>query len=86
MSTPAPAWSLTDAKARFSELVGTAEREGPQAIMRRGQPTVVVVAMDEWERRTQRHGSLADFFAASPLRNSGLQIERSDEAARDIAL
>lgn len=47
MSTPAPAWSLTDAKARFSELVGTAEREGPQTIMRRGQPTVVVVAMDE---------------------------------------
>jgi predicted oxidoreductase len=30
------------------------------------------VSADEWERRTRRAGSLADFFAASPLRGSGV--------------
>jgi hypothetical protein len=34
------------------------------------------VATEGRERRTQRQGTLADFFAASPLRESGVEIER----------
>ena len=34
----------------------------------------------------QRSGSLADFFAASPLRDSGVVIERVDIPARDVEL
>jgi hypothetical protein len=40
------------------------------------------VDADEWERRTQRNGSLADFFKASPLRGSGLKVRRSKERPR----
>jgi hypothetical protein len=36
---------------------------------------VVVVDAEEWERKTRRIGNLAEFFAASPLRGSGLKAD-----------
>jgi len=35
-----------------------------------------VVAAEEWERKTRRKGNLAEFFATSPLRASGVRIKR----------
>ncbi len=43
-------WQLQEAKARFSELIQTAEAEGPQTITRRGINTAVVVPIEDWER------------------------------------
>jgi prevent-host-death family protein len=87
ISTPSTrAWSLAEAKAHLSEVVDGALTKGPQVITRRGRKAVVVVAAEDWERRTQRQGSLADFFAASPLRESGLEIERPQDPPRDLDL
>lgn len=86
MNQPARAWTLADAKAHLSEVVDSALKKGPQVITRRGRKAVVVVAAEEWERRTQRQGTLADFFAASPLRDSGLEIERPKGGSRDLDL
>ena len=86
MSKTAKAWTLADAKAHLSEVVESALKKGPQVITRHGRKTVVVVAADEWERKTKRQGTLADFFAASPLRESGLEIERPQDAPRDLDL
>lgn len=86
MSQPARAWTLADAKAHLSEVVDNALKKGPQVITRRGRKAVVVVAAEEWERKTQRQGTLADFFAASPLRESGLEIERPRGGSRDLDL
>jgi prevent-host-death family protein len=69
------AWTLADAKAHLSEVVESALKHGPQVITRRCRKAVVVVAAEERERKTGRQGTLADFFAASPLRDSGLEIE-----------
>jgi prevent-host-death family protein len=80
------AWSVADAKARLSELLDHVINDGPQAISRRGREIAVVVSTEEWHRKTARSGSLAEFFAASPLRDSELDIERVDAAPRDIAL
>ncbi|HVV94447.1 MAG TPA: type II toxin-antitoxin system prevent-host-death family antitoxin [Hyphomicrobiales bacterium] len=79
-------WTIADAKARFSELVTDAQSKGPQTITKHGHPAAIVVAPDEWERKTKRSGSLADFFAASPLRNSGLEIMRRKDRAQNIEL
>ena len=46
------AWPLQDAKARFSELVDTTLKKGPQIVTRRGVETVVVVPIEEWRRLT----------------------------------
>lgn len=79
-------WSVAEAKARFSDLVAHAIQDGPQTVTRRGRRAVVVVSAQEWDRKTHRHGSLADFFAASPLRESGLVVERSTDGGRAIDL
>jgi prevent-host-death family protein len=80
------AWSVADAKARLSELVDHAISEGPQAITRRGQEVAIVVSAEEWHKKTSRVGSLAEFLAASPLRDSELRIERAKAHPREISL
>ena len=86
MTTPhAKAWTLAAAKAHFSEVVDSALKKGPQVITRHGRETVVVVAAEEWNRKVSRQGTLADFFAASPLRESGLEVERAQDGPRDLA-
>lgn len=79
-------WSVADAKARFSDVVARALEDGPQIVTRRGRRAVVVVSVEEWERKVSRRGSLAEFFAESPLRGSGLTVERSDDAGRPVGL
>lgn len=80
------AWSVADAKAHLSELLDQAIHDGPQAITRRGEQIAVVVSMEEWHRKANRSGSLAEFFAESPLRDSELETDRINAPARDIAL
>jgi antitoxin Phd len=46
-------WPVQDAKARFSELLETCLREGPQMVTKRGAEAAVLVPMDDW-RRLQR--------------------------------
>lgn len=43
-------WPVYDAKARFSELLDAALKEGPQIVTRRGVETAVLVPIDEWKR------------------------------------
>lgn len=47
------AWKVQDAKARFSELLDTTLKQGPQVLTRRGEDAAVLVPMEEW-RRLQR--------------------------------
>jgi prevent-host-death family protein len=79
-------WTVAQAKAKLSEVIDNAHKHGPQAITRNGRRTAVVVSAEEWERKTRRPGSLADFFAASPLRGSGLRVTRSKDRARKPTL
>jgi prevent-host-death family protein len=79
-------WTVAQAKAKFSEVLDRAMAEGPQTITRRGRTAAVVVDAEEWSRKTKRVGTLADFFAASPLRNSGLKLQRPKGRIRKINL
>ena len=80
------AWTVAQAKAKFSEVIALAQSRGPQTITRNGRTAVVIVAAEEWERKTKRGGSLADFFAASPLRGSHLKSKRLKDRARKVDL
>ncbi len=86
MSESTAVWSVADAKARLSEVIDRALRQGPQAITRNGRPAVVVVSSEEWARKTGRKGTLAEFFAASPLPGAGIEIERLQDGARKVEL
>jgi prevent-host-death family protein len=79
-------WTVAEAKAKFSEVIENANTRGPQTITKNGKTAAVVISPEEWRRKTERLGTLADFFAASPLRNSGLKIRRARKAPRPIKL
>jgi len=79
-------WTVAEAKAKFSEVIDRAQSAGPQTITRNGRIAAVVVAAQEWERKTKRTGNLAEFFAASPLRGSGLKIRRRKDRPRKVDL
>jgi antitoxin Phd len=45
-----PAWSVQEAKARFSELLETCLKQGPQLVTKRGVDTAVLVPKSDWDR------------------------------------
>lgn len=79
-------WTVAQAKAKFSKVIDKAESDGPQIITRNGRTTAVIVGAEEWERKTRRKGTLADFFASSPLRGSDVRIKRVRGRLRKVEL
>ena len=61
-------WKLHDAKARFSELLETTLKKGPQVVTRRGQEAAVLVPIEEWHRlqRAARPSLKALLLAPEP--------------------
>lgn len=43
-------WPVQDAKARFSEMLDTCLKDGPQLVTRRGVEAAVLVSADAWRR------------------------------------
>jgi prevent-host-death family protein len=66
-------WPVQDAKARFSELVETCLREGPQMVTRRGKEAAVLLPIEEWERLNQtRRPTLKELLLADWARTDNL--------------
>jgi len=78
-------WSTVGAKTRLSALMDRAQRT-PQVITSHGKPSVVVVSIDEWQRKIKRQGSLVDFLRASPLSGKNLELERLQDEPREVEL
>ena len=68
--------------AIFRNPIDQALSAGPQIVTRSGRKAVVIVSVEEWDRKTRRKGNLAEFFAASPLRESGLKVRRGKGGLR----
>jgi prevent-host-death family protein len=83
--SPPDSWTVAEAKAKLSEVIEKARHHGPQTITRNGKRAVVVVDAVSWEQAEERRtrGSFADFLANSPLRGSGLQVERLKGGIRE---
>ena len=79
------AWTVANAKARLSEVIERAQSE-PQLITRNGTPSVVMVSVEEWKRKSERKGSLAQFLLQSPLAGAELDDQRAGDGPRDVAL
>ena len=79
-------WQVQEAKARFSELMRDAARDGPQTITIRGRRAAVVLSADDYDRLKRPKPSLVEFLRASPLAGVELDIERDRSPPRDVAL
>ena len=87
MAKSTQTWAVASAKAHhLGAVIDQALAEGPQTITRRGRKAAVVVSAEEWERKMERKGNLAEFFASSPLRGARVRIKRSNRKARKIEL
>jgi antitoxin Phd len=70
-------WKVQDAKARFSELLNTALKKGPQVVTRRGVEAAVLVPINEWNRlRKAARPSLKDLLLAPDPRFDDFVSER----------
>ena len=81
-------WALQDAKARFSELVRRARRDGPQHVTVHGRDEVVVVAVEEFRRlKGDRTGAaLIAALQESPCREVDIEPRREPAPVRDVKL
>jgi len=62
-------WAVQDAKARFSELLETCLKEGPQLVTKRGADAAVLVPVEDWRRLQQSaRPSLKDLLLADSPR------------------
>ena len=78
-------WALQDAKARLSEVVRLATEHEPQEITLRGQPIVVVLAREDYDRLTTPLETLVEFMRRSPLYGSeDIEFPRDQSLNREV--
>ncbi len=62
-------WPVQDAQARFSEMLETCLREGPQVVTKRGADAAVLVPVVIWHRlRRAARPTLKDLLLADEAR------------------
>ena len=77
-------WQIQQAKARFSEMVDRARKEGPQTVTRHGIAVAVLVPAEEYQRLRSGGKKLKALLAAAPLQ--GVEISRSRDTGRVVDL
>jgi antitoxin Phd len=75
-------WQIQEAKARFSEMVDRALKEGPQTVTRHGKPVAVLVKAEEYQRIRAGGKTFKALLASAPL--EGVDIRRSRDTARIV--
>lgn len=79
-------WQLQEAKNKFSNLVDKARREGPQIVTRHGKESVVILAIEEYQKLNKPKSDLVSFFKKSPFSGITLDLTRDKSPARDIEI
>ncbi len=80
-------WQMQEAKARLSEVVKDAEREGPQEITLHGRPVAVVLSRAQYDRLTGTGESLVAFMRRSPLYGEEeIEFPRDKSLTRKVLL
>jgi len=79
-------WQLQEAKARLSEVIKKAAKEGPQSITVHGQPTVVIISDKEYKRLKHPRESFVKFMRSSPLYGVKLNLSRKQTLTREASV
>ena len=80
-------WQMQEAKAKLSELVKSAQNEGPQKITLHGHPVAVDISQSKYERLTNNQLTLTAFMQSAPF--FGIEetiFEREQTLTRDFKL
>lgn len=79
-------WQLQEAKNKFSNLVDKAHNDGPQVVTKHGKESVVIIAIEDYQKLNKPTSDLISFFKKSPLSDINLDLTRDKSSSRDIEL
>ena len=77
---------LQEAKQQFSAVAEKAARGQPQTVTRHGKPFVVIVSVAAWEKSQPKKKSVLAALRSCPADLTKLDLVRSKERPRDLAL
>ena len=78
-------WQVQDAKQRFSELIRTAQADGPQIVTRHGEEIAVVIDIADYRRLKGETAEFKDYLRSGPVFDD-LDLVRSAERPRPVDL
>lgn len=78
-------WQVQEAKCRFSELIETAEKKGPQMITRHGAERAVVLSIADFRSLTAHRPGLKEYLLGGP-KVDALEIKRERDTGREVEL
>ena len=79
-------WPVQDAKARFSELLETCIKHGPQLVTRRGAEAAVLVPVAQWHRMSRAsRPTLKDLLLSGQARGDIPVTPRGRKRRRAVA-
>jgi antitoxin Phd len=67
-------WPVQDAKARFSELLETCIKDGPQLVTKRGADAAVLVPVEQWARLQHAAKPTLKELLLAPSPHGGMDI------------
>lgn len=80
-------WPVQDAKARFSALLDTCLRDGPQVVTKRGKEAAVLVPSADWHRlQAAARPNLKQLLLAPTPRFETLEPTRGGLKRRTVPL
>lgn len=79
-------WQLQEAKNKFSTLVDKAHRSGPQFVTKHGKESVVIIAIEDYQKLNKPKSDLVNFLKKSPLSDINIDLARDKSPSRDIEL
>lgn len=69
-------WQLQEAKNQFSLVVDNALSRGAQTITRHGEPTVVVISVNEYRKLRPARKKLTEVLKSCPVKDLDLEKVR----------
>lgn len=79
-------WQLQEAKNKFSNLVDKARHDGPQVVTKHGKESVVIIAIEDYQKLNKPTSDLISFFNKSPISDINLDLTRDKSSSREIEL
>ncbi len=77
---------LQEAKQQFSAVAERAAGGQPQIVTKHGKPFVVIVGVGDWNKAKPKERTLLEMLRSCPVDADELDLGRSKELPRDIAL
>ncbi|HEV2135459.1 MAG TPA: type II toxin-antitoxin system Phd/YefM family antitoxin [Terracidiphilus sp.] len=78
-------WQVQEAKSRFSEVIETAEKKGPQIITRHGTERAVVLSIADFKSLTAHKPGLKEYLLGGP-KVDNFEVDRERDTGRAIKL